>query len=91
MGREIGEDQMNENVNKPEAIVQGTEIIGLAMRLISTEDHTEIEGARNTIKGLLYVARLINTLGPLAIQHAIDLGMDEIDIEMIGIEVNEGR
>jgi hypothetical protein len=82
---------MDEKINMPEAIAQGTEIIGLAMRLIGTEDHTEIEGIRQTIKGLLYTARLIETLGPLAVQQAINLGMDEVEIEMIGLEVAEGR
>jgi hypothetical protein len=82
---------MDEKINTPEVIAQGTEIIGLAMRLIGTEDHNEIEGIRQTIKGLLYTARLIETLGPLAVQQAISLGMDEIEIEMIGIEVAEGR
>ena len=82
---------MEEQISKTEAIEQGTEIVAIAMRLIGTENHSEIDGIRQTIKGLLYTARLIETLGPIAVEQAIELGMDRMEIEMIGLEVAEGR
>jgi hypothetical protein len=74
-----------------EKINEGAAITALAMELIATEPEGA-DGARQIIKGLMYVTRLIDTLGPIALQHAMaDYGFSEIDFELIALEVAEGR